>query len=126
PPFRERFCSAVLDDALRSYGIVRRDIRPLHAFQNFVYEFRRGAREFILRISHSSRRREAMILGELDWIEYLGAHGALIATPVPAEDGRLLQAIPDGRDGSFLATAFVKAQGHPPWRLGWTRRFYEQ
>ncbi len=36
-----------------------------------------------------------------------------------------MEAIDDGSDGCFLATAFVKAQGRPAWEVGWTPAIYE-
>jgi Ser/Thr protein kinase RdoA (MazF antagonist) len=34
--------------------------------------------------------------------------------------GKLVESIEDGQGGQFLATAFVKARGQSPWRMGWT------
>jgi len=72
-----------------------------------------------LRISHSLRRSAALIQGEVDWINYLAAGGVAVARAVLSVRGQLVEEIDDGAGGQFLATAFVKAEGQPPWDL-WT------
>lgn len=121
---KARYKVTILQKAMRRYGIAKDKIHALDAFESFIYEFERDSRAYILRIAHSSRRSESFILGEVDWINYLSAGGVSVATVIPPESGRLVEAIPDQRDGTFLATAFMKAQGGPPWEL-WTPAIYE-
>jgi amicoumacin kinase len=120
---RERFSDSVLHQAMRRYGIADNQIRPLDAFESFIYEFERGPGSYILRISHSLRRSAALIQGEVDWINYLAAAGISVARALRSESGELVEAIGDGQGGYFLTTAFVKAQGQPPWDL-WTPTLY--
>jgi Ser/Thr protein kinase RdoA (MazF antagonist) len=90
-----------------------------------MYEFRRGREEYILRIAHSLRRSEALIHGEVDWINYLSAGGASVARAVLSDEGRLVETVDDASGGAFLATAFVRAKGRPPEKSDWTPPFFE-
>jgi amicoumacin kinase len=124
------FNETILQEAMRRYDIAKEDLRLLDAFESFVYEFTRqsptvpGSQDFILRIGHSLRRSEALIQGEMDWINYLAAGGVSVARAVKSEKGNLVEAIEDGKGGHFLTTAFVKAPGKSPWKL-WTPALYE-
>jgi Ser/Thr protein kinase RdoA (MazF antagonist) len=121
---RDRYSDAVLQEAMRRYGIAAGQIRPLDAFENFIYEFQRGPQAYILRITHSIRRSEELIRGEVDWINTLAEGGVPVAWAIHSESGNLVETIQDGRGGYFLTTAFVKAAGRPPWEVGWTPERY--
>jgi amicoumacin kinase len=122
---RKRFHAGVLDAAQQRYGISDGAIRELDAFESFIFAFERGDGDYILRLSHSLRRTEGLIRGEIDWINTLAAGGAGVARAVPSAKGALVEAIDDGMGGQFLATAFVKAAGMKPWQAGWTPALYE-
>jgi Ser/Thr protein kinase RdoA (MazF antagonist) len=122
---KERFNDGVLESAMRRYGIAPGHIRLLDGFESFMFQFERGHREYILRIAHSLRRSEALILGEADWINYLVSGGASAARAIPSLRDRLVESVEDGQGGHFLATAFDKALGRPPWEMGWTPGLYE-
>lgn len=110
---------------MRRFGISEGQIRPLDAFESFIYEYERDGKSFILRLSHSLRRSEALIAGEVDWINYLADGGVSVARAICSESDRLVEAVEDGQGGQFLATAFVKADGQPPWEV-WTPVLYER
>ena len=122
---KERFDENILYEAMHRYDIAENKIRLLDGFESFIYEFERGADEYILRIGHSLRRNENLIHGEVDWINYLAAGGASVAKAVFSEEDRLVERIDDGQDEHFLATAFVKAKGRPPAKRGWTPLLFE-
>ena len=122
---RDRYSDVILREAKRRYGILDDQIQPIDAFESFIYEFERGPHAYILRIGHSLRRSENLILGEVDWINYLAEGGVSVARAILSETGKLVEAIEDGQGGSFLVTAFVKARGQPPWEL-WTPALYER
>jgi Ser/Thr protein kinase RdoA (MazF antagonist) len=115
---RERFSDAVLHTALERFG--GRDAELLDGFESYMYTFSRDRERLILRIGHSIRRSEELILGEVDWINYLARGGASVARAVLSRQGRLVEPIDDGHGGRFLATGFVRAEGVPPRRCGWT------
>jgi Ser/Thr protein kinase RdoA (MazF antagonist) len=122
---RERYNDTILREAMRRYGIAQDQIRPLDGFESFVYMFSRGPETYILRIAHSLRRSEALIRGEVDWINYLARGGASTARALPSMDGNLVELIDDTDGGHFLTTAFVEAKGRPPWEVGWTPELFE-
>lgn len=122
---KDKFNDAILAEAMRRYGIAAEQIRPLDAFESFIYEFEQERHSYILRIAHTIRRSVAMICGEVDWINYLADRGVSVARAVVSPAGNLVEPIDDGQGGYFLATAFVKARGRPPWEAGWTTERYE-
>ncbi|MDQ3021358.1 MAG: hypothetical protein M3R36_12425 [Bacteroidota bacterium] len=76
-------------------------------------------------MGHSFRRSEALVHGEVDWINYLACGGVCVARAIPSESGKLVEVIDDGQNGQFLVTAFVRAEGQPPWNAGWATARYE-
>jgi Ser/Thr protein kinase RdoA (MazF antagonist) len=122
---RDRYRDSILRKAMDRYGISDGQIRPLDAFESFIYEYGRGSEAYILRIGHSLRRNENLIQGEVDWINYLAEGGIPVAGAIHSENGKLVEAIEDGQGGYFLATAFVKARGRRPWEAGWTPARYQ-
>jgi Ser/Thr protein kinase RdoA (MazF antagonist) len=121
---RERYSQLILEKAMGRYGIDSRRIRLLDGFESYMYEFERDDGEYILRLAHTFRRSENLINGEVDWINYLARGGASVARAVLSEHGRLVEPIEDGRGGHFLATAFVRARGKHPGKVGWSPELY--
>lgn len=121
---RSRFNPFILNEAAGRFGTNINSLHELDGFENFMFEFPRGGGEFILRIAHSSRRSEALILGEVDWIHYLADRGVQAARAIRSENGRIAEAVDDGFGDQFLATAFIKADGVPPREAGWSPGLY--
>ena len=117
---KKRFKPKILQEIIARFGIQPDNIEELDGFENFIYEFELDGSPFILRVAHSSRRSVPLILGEVDWINYLERGGALVARAIPSKDGNLVELVDDGHGEQFLATAFIKVQGLPPWEVGWT------
>lgn len=113
---KNRFGKAILTETAQRYRVAVESIRELDAFESFIYEFEREGRPTILRLGHSRRRTPELILGEVDWLNYLARGGAAVVSAVESANGRLVEQIPDGHGDHFLATAFVKAPGGPPQR----------
>ncbi len=124
---RDRYNDTILAEAQRRYGIAPDRIKLLDGFESFMFEFEANGSEFILRLGHSRRRTPNQIRGEVDWINYLAAGGAGVAKAVLSQNGELVEPIEDAKDGQFLATAFVKAQGGSFWKMGgWSEPFMER
>jgi amicoumacin kinase len=115
---KNRFNETVLRQARQRYAIPPDAIRLLDSFESFIFEFERAGRSYILRLGHSLRRTPELIHGEVDWINYLAAGGAGVASAVPSAAGNLVEPIDDGQGGHFLATAFVRAPGRSMWHNG--------
>jgi len=114
---KERFNAQIMEEAGQRYGVVLDKNNALDGFESFIYEFEKDGSAYILRIAHSQRRTEALIQGEVDWINYLAAGGVGVAQAVLSENGRFVEPIDDGKNGHFLATAFVKAKGDTAWAM---------
>jgi amicoumacin kinase len=121
---KDRYNDTILQEAMRRYGITKNQIHSLGSFESFVYEFERGSHSYILRITHTIRRSESLVLGEIDWINYLAEGGVSVARAILSDSRKLVEVIDDQQDGAFLVTAFVKARGQAPWDL-WTPKVYE-
>ena len=116
---RERYGDRILTQAMYRYAIAPESIALLDGFESYMYEFSRDDGDYILRVGHSLRRSENLILGEVDWINYLVRGGTPAAGAILSESGSLVEPIADGQGGQFLACAFEKAKGKPPWEVGW-------
>jgi Ser/Thr protein kinase RdoA (MazF antagonist) len=121
---KDRFNDTILQEAAQRYGVEAGDVNVLDSFESFIFEFARGGKEYILRIGHSHRRNQTLIEGETEWINYLVAGGVSAAQAIQSLNNKLVEPIPDGHGGDFLAVAFVKAAGGPP-RGRWTPALYE-
>lgn len=108
---RERLNDAILREAQGRYGLVAGELQELDGYESFIYTFERDGERYILRLGHSQRRSEALIRGEVDWINYLAENGVSVAWAVPSLSGNLVEPIADGHGDFFLATAFVFAPG---------------
>lgn len=124
PKIAALFNDDILVTARQRYDIPPDKIQLLDGFESFIYEFNRPDGDYILRISHSERRSEALIHGEVDWINYLAAGGAGVARAVLSRTGSLVEPINDGHGGQFLCTAFVKAHGQEMRRERMSERFF--
>jgi Ser/Thr protein kinase RdoA (MazF antagonist) len=115
---RDRYNEAIRAELGRRYGLAEEDLALLDGFESFIFAARGAERPFILRLSHELRRSAAHTLGEIDWLNFLAARGAGVARALPSPRGLFVERIPDGQGGAFLATAFARAAGGPPWENG--------
>ncbi|HRW78150.1 MAG TPA: phosphotransferase [Candidatus Sabulitectum sp.] len=118
----DRFSDGVAQEALDRFG--GDDCRELGGFESFMFRFSRDGEELVLRISHSLRRTGGMILGEAMWLRYLAENRVPVAEAVLSAAGKLVEEIPDGAGGTFLATAFRFIHGVTPWQYGWNRELF--
>jgi len=124
PKISQRYHPAILEEALQRFAIDEQNIALLDGFESYIYAFSRPDGEFILRIGHSLRRTKELILGEVDWINTLAAGGAGVAKAVFSKNARLVEFIPDGQGGFFMATAFEKAEGGPAGGELWNPKLF--
>lgn len=126
---RDLYSDEIYQAALAAYQIPPGEVQALGGFESFIYAFRRGELEGILRVTHNLRRTPDMVRGELDWIQHLYQGGAGVCRPIPTQQGSLVEVLPDGARGSFIAAAFEQAPGAPHqgpdwpdsllWEYGW-------
>ncbi|NEU04851.1 phosphotransferase enzyme family protein [Clostridium senegalense] len=102
--------SNILTEAAKRFGINIGELKLIGNNQNFVYEYMKQNKSYILRITHSSHRKEKLIKGELDWILYLVKNGVSASKPIYSIQGNLTERI-DVDDSYFIVTSFEKAPG---------------
>lgn len=106
------FNADILADAAGRYGVSAEALSELEGFENFIYQYRRGGAEYILRISHSLRRSADYTRGELEWIDFLADGGLPVGRPIRSLRGKPLEVIPCHGGGSyFVAAAFDRVPG---------------
>jgi len=108
---RDRYSQSILDQAREAFGIDPGDIEELGGFESYIYQFKRGEEEGILRIAHSIRRIPDQIRGELDFIHHLKSGGASVAGPLLTLNEDWVAVLDDGAGDFFVANAFEKAAG---------------
>jgi hypothetical protein len=113
PELVRRFHDRILDQAARRYGVEASDLSQLTAFENFVYEgVNSDGVDFVLRISHSTRRTFDYTMGEIEFVRYLGAVKIPVSQPILSEAGQFVERIDDSEPGHhFVVTAFERADG---------------
>jgi len=121
---RTRFTPQILTETAGRYGVTPADLTELDGFESFIYEYSQDDQSFILRIAHSIRRSEALIRGEVDWINYLVSGGVGASQVILSQQGNLVEVIEDGQGGAFLATVFEKAPGITPWDFSYDENLF--
>jgi len=106
----KQFSKEVLYEAARRFGLLESSLKVLGAFENYVYEGQKDGISYILRLTHSSHRSTNMVLGELDWINFLSANGVMVSKSLPSCSGNLAEEIYVDSD-YFIVTLFEKAEG---------------
>ncbi|MEG1254318.1 phosphotransferase [Clostridium sp.] len=112
---KELFNVQILEEAAGRFGIDISTLNLIGGFQNFIYEYQKQDKSYILRLTHSSHRKEELVKGELDWILYLVNNGVSASKPTYSTQGKLTERI-NVDDSYFIATSFEKALGQ---RIGY-------
>jgi Ser/Thr protein kinase RdoA (MazF antagonist) len=107
---KEMFSNEILEDAMQRYGINSEDISFVGGFQNFVYEYRKNDKSYILRLTPSPHRTVDVVKAELDWILYLADEGMSVSRPICSMNGIMTEVI-NSADLYFTAVSFEKAPG---------------
>ena len=122
---KKLFTPEIIAEMTSRYEILPDDLEPLDGFESFIYRYCRADQDYILRISHSLRRTEAMIRGEVDWINYLVAGGVNASQVIPSFSGNLVEPVRDNQGGYFIGAVFEKAPGKPIGEIGDTDAFFQ-
>lgn len=103
----------VLPQAARLFGTTQGALIPYADYegcQNLVFDYERGGRPLILRISYRTERPLEQIQAELHFVNYLAEHGVRVARPVPSLRGREIEPI-DAGGIAFVVVCFEKGRG---------------
>lgn len=107
---RELLNVELLNESVSRFGVDINEVKFIGGFQNFIYEYQKQEKSYILRLTHSSHRSENLIKGELDFISYLSDNGVSASIPVYSQLGLFTERI-DAGESFFIATSFEKAIG---------------
>jgi Ser/Thr protein kinase RdoA (MazF antagonist) len=107
---KEKFNNQIALEGARRFGVKLEELSYIGAWQNFIYEYQKHGKSYILRFTPSSHRSRNQIKGELDWIFYLDNHGVLVSRPIPSVNDQLTEIVKYD-DLMFTVTSFVKAEG---------------
>ena len=123
--FGRLYHDAIRSDAERIFGLTRAGSLPLEGSHSYVYDYSSNNSPIILKITHSSHRQVRLILGELDFTNYLAHNGMNVSRAIPSLGGNLVETL-EADSGYFLATAYEKAPGAlVDWR-DWTHELFGQ
>lgn len=75
-----------------------------------LYEYKRGEKSFLLRLTIPEYVGFELIKGEVDWVNYLADNGVNVPRVIPSENGKLVEVI-EVDSSSFAAIAFEKVEG---------------
>lgn len=106
----QQFSQEVLVEAARRFGLAADSLKLLGDFENYVYEGQKDGTSYILRLTHSSHRSTNLVLGELEWINYLAENGVSVAKALHSVAGKLAEEIPVG-EGYFVASFVPESKG---------------
>lgn len=108
---KDLFTEEILNEAISKYELDKDSIKQLGGFESFIYSFKAQDKDYILRITHNSRRSPEMIESEMHWIDFLHQNGINCALPYLTKDNKLQDII--GKDeSSFIVCAFDKVPGN--------------
>lgn len=100
-----------LSDAAKFYDISLAELKYIGGFQNFIYEYEKKGKLYILRITHSSHRVVNSVKGELEWVNYLHDNRVSVSKPVLSKCDNLIEVIELENNSYFIITSFEKAPG---------------
>jgi Ser/Thr protein kinase RdoA (MazF antagonist) len=103
------------------YGLDQTTIKKLGGFESYVFQ----SGNLILKVTHSLRRSDANLLGEIEFVQYLAAKGLNVAAPVKSFFGQWVERIPID-EGCFLVYAFQEAHGKEPSKKQLNPSFYKK
>ncbi|CAM3055420.1 phosphotransferase [Paenibacillus sediminis] len=119
----------LLKESSKAFGIKPEDLKlQAGGFQNSVYSFIRNNREYVLRLTHSTRRDLNLIKGELDFVNHLSNSGVSVSRAIPSVNDHYAEQISIGQD-TYYATSFEKAKGRPvdvSDDQEWNRDFFQR
>ena len=121
----------ILAEASRRYGISPDDLNRLGSFASFIFAFKRNGQDFILRVNPATHRSTNLIMGELEWINYLADNGVPVCRPVPSQNGSLIEVvelnnIDEDAKAYYTLTAFTRAAGRRPVKDDWNDELFTQ
>ncbi|MCZ8516968.1 phosphotransferase [Paenibacillus filicis] len=105
------YSDRVFNETLNRYKVDKRTVRNLNGNESFVYGYEFQDNEYVLKISHCTRRSAEQIKGELDWLHFLAEQGVAVSRAIPSKNGHYVETI-STEDSCFTAAAYERAKGN--------------
>ena len=86
-------------------------LKLLGGFNDSVYEVKINNHSFIIKFYLASQNNKSLIIGELDWINYLSKNGINVAKPVYSLQNNLIEEIKEN-DSLYYYVIFEKVEGN--------------
>ena len=115
----------VIKTSAQLYNTPFDTIKKIGGFENFVFEYLKDDKNYIMRFVHSSHRSEQQVLAELEFIDYLDKNNARVSTVVHSKNDKLLEVIKINEEDYFVICVFTKAPGTFIKKENLTNEFYE-
>ena len=107
----KKLCNVhVIQEVQKRYRIDPCTLTNLNGNESFVYSYSSRNKEFVLKITHSFHRSFEQIMAEVDWLQYLDAHGVKVSLATLSINGQYVEKIDCG-DSYFSAVSYEKAKG---------------
>lgn len=119
------YSDEILNEVLNRYEVSKEHIHFIGGFDSYVYEFIKNNKSYILKITHSIRRTESYIRGEIAWLNFMADHGVRVARAIPSVNGKLVETFGD-RDSYFISIVYEKAPGNLPTESDWNAQLFEE
>lgn len=110
----------ILRQAANRFGVAVDKVTKVHDsmkidkgktfIEKSLYEYKRGRKSFVLRLTVPEYADFELIKGEVDWINYLADNGVHVPRVIPSQSGKLVELI-EVDDSSLAAVAFEKVEG---------------
>lgn len=122
---KELYNDEILKEASVRFGVDESTISKLGGFESFIYMYKKGNAERILRIAHSYHRSLDDLNAEMEWLNFLTENGGDVAGAVFSKSMQLVEKINIG-DTYFLASSIEKAPGEPPSKDVWKAPLFKE
>ncbi len=105
------FTKELLHNAAEQFGVTVEE-KPLGDFENYIFQaYTKEGEKRVLRLTHSSHRKQEQIQSELDFLHYVGERGAHVARPHRSNSGEFVIELKAEDGSSFFASVFDFAKG---------------
>lgn len=115
----EKHRDDILEKAAGFYGVAKNRLAKLGSFESLVFEFEKGGKGFILKLTHSIHRSKEQVMGEIEWVNHLKNHGVNVCEVIPSNNGALIETI-EIEDSYFIVYVFEKAPGDHAQKGQWS------
>jgi Ser/Thr protein kinase RdoA (MazF antagonist) len=106
----KQFSEVLIHKAGKGFGADTSNYVKLGDFESYIFEVKYKGKPTILRLTHNSHRTREQIEAEMEWVNYLYEHGALVSKPYLSNEGGYVVSL-KVEDNFFYASLFEKAEG---------------